>query len=95
MTYVKIALVALSRRKTSSLARLYDVFAEQPGNVWYGYGLMRMLSWSSGKLYPLLARLEARGLLVSWREDPKEPGRPPRRVYRLTPGAPAKLPPAE
>lgn len=86
-------MAALSR-KTGSLATLYGVFTEQPGNQWYGYGLMRTLGWSSGKLYPLLAQLESRGLLTSCREDPKEPGRPPRRVYRLTAGAPAQLPPA-
>jgi PadR family transcriptional regulator PadR len=95
MTYVKMVPVAALARKTGSLSVLYGVFTEHPGNEWYGYGLMRQLGWSSGKLYPLLARLEARGLVTSWMRDPTEPGRPPRRVYRLAPGAPAQLPPAE
>lgn len=94
MTYVKMVLVTAPRRKTGSLSTLYAIFADEPGKDWYGYGLMRTLGWTSGKLYPLLARLESRGLLTSWMQDPTAPGRPPRRVYRLKVGAPQALPPA-
>lgn len=92
MTYVKMVAVAVLPTKTGSLTKLYAVFAEHPGNEWYGYGLMRMLGWPSGKLYPALARLEAAGLLTSWTAEPSGPGRPPRRVYRLAAGSPAQLP---
>jgi DNA-binding PadR family transcriptional regulator len=38
----------------------------------------------SGTLYPLLARLEARALVASAWETPRQDGERPRRYYRLT-----------
>ncbi|MGH9066463.1 MAG: PadR family transcriptional regulator [Acidimicrobiales bacterium] len=54
----------------------------------YGYELVRTLAQadglvtSEGTIYPLLARLQRRGLVAS-RQRPSDQG-PPRRYYRLT-----------
>jgi DNA-binding PadR family transcriptional regulator len=50
----------------------------------YGYDLSKETALKSGTLYPLLIRLEARGLLET-RWEQAEAGRPPRHMYRLTP----------
>jgi PadR family transcriptional regulator PadR len=50
----------------------------------YGYELSRGTGLKSGTLYPILMRMEERGLLeTEW--EAAEPGRPPRHMYRLTP----------
>lgn len=53
--------------------------------VWrYGYEISRGTALKSGTLYPILMRMEERGLLeTAWENS--EPGRPPRHMYRLTP----------
>ena len=69
------------RRGCLALAVLADLRAEQ-----YGYTLRQSLkrqglSVEQGTLYPLLKRLETRGLLVSeWRHE----GRRQKRFYRLS-----------
>lgn len=52
----------------------------------YGYELMQITGLASGTLYPILMRFEDGGLLSSsWEAaDPKEAGRPRRRLYRIT-----------
>jgi DNA-binding PadR family transcriptional regulator len=47
---------------------------------------MKVTGWASGKLYPMLAKLEAAGWLDTEVEqiDPSEAKRPPRRWYRLS-----------
>jgi DNA-binding PadR family transcriptional regulator len=51
-----------------------------------GADIMRIARLSSGTLYPLLVRFEKAGLIEGdWEAgDPKELGRPVRRLYRLT-----------
>ena len=50
----------------------------------HGYALSISTGVKSGSLYPILMRLEDRGLLESkWQPSP-HPGRPARRMYRLT-----------
>lgn len=46
---------------------------------------MRLLNISSGSLYPILMRLENDGFISSkWEEeDPRDLGRPRRRLYRI------------
>jgi DNA-binding PadR family transcriptional regulator len=48
--------------------------------------LSRETGLLSGTLYPILMRLEARGWLETRWETPPPGGRPPRHMYRLTPG---------
>jgi PadR family transcriptional regulator, regulatory protein PadR len=54
-----------------------------PDQDHYGLDLMRVTGRQSGTIYPLLARLEERGLVTSSWEMSDEPG-PRRRLYRLT-----------
>jgi PadR family transcriptional regulator PadR len=58
-----------------------------PGGELYGLQIVNMTGLRSGTVYPILARLEERGLVESRREmiDPKTEGRPRRRFYQLTP----------
>src|SRR6476646_10267725 len=69
-------------RKHSDQTR--DVLAElatEPSRDRYGFDLARATGLASGTLYPILMRLEARGLLEA-RWDLS--GGRPRHVYRLT-----------
>ena len=77
------------RRGMIVLAVLSQLDEEQ-----YGYSLLKRLSeqgleLDQGTLYPLLRRLESRGLLIS---DWKIEGSRPRRYYVLSPEGVALLP---
>jgi PadR family transcriptional regulator PadR len=74
--------VNLSVQTQSVLA----VFLESPGRTRYGLEISREIGLASGTIYPILARLERIGWLLSeWEQiDPAAEGRPPRRRYRLT-----------
>jgi DNA-binding PadR family transcriptional regulator len=55
--------------------------------VSYGFDIMDTAGLPSGTVYPILARLEARGLAGSEWEDPaahREEGRPARKYYHIT-----------
>lgn len=56
------------------------------GSEQYGFQIMRTTGLASGSVYPILARLEKRGLIESRPEtiNPRAEGRPPRRFYRIT-----------
>ena len=54
----------------------------------YGFDVMDATGLPDGTVYPILRRLERRGVLVGAWEDEKgakNEQRPPRRYYRLTP----------
>lgn len=60
----------------------------------YGFDLMDATGLPDGTVYPLLRRLERRGVLTAAWEDEevaRAEGRPPRRYYRLTPVGEAAL----
>ena len=61
-------------------------FLQRSGEKLYGYDIMQVAGVSSGTLYPLLLKLENEGFLTSmWeRVEPRDEGRPRRRLYRLT-----------
>jgi PadR family transcriptional regulator PadR len=82
--YVRILLMA--PRITLAVATILRVFLEAPDTERYGYDLMKETGFSSGKIYPLLARLQGAGWLTVVDEDidPVVAGRPRRRGYRLT-----------
>jgi PadR family transcriptional regulator, regulatory protein PadR len=71
---------------TGPLERVLRVFLADVSARRYGYDLMKAARLPSGTLYPMLARLEDRGLVSSeWdvrRDDAG--GRPPRKYYQLT-----------
>ena len=53
----------------------------------YGFHVMDVTSLPSGTVYPILSRMEERGLVVSRWQSPdaqREAGRPPRRYYTVT-----------
>ncbi len=60
----------------------------------YGFDIMDATGLPDGTVYPLLRRLERRGVLTAaWEEDDvaRAEQRPPRRYYRLTPVGEASL----
>ena len=63
---------------------LLEFLAETPGEWGYGYDIVRFSGLKSGTLYPLLIRLESKGLLEAEWQPPASAGRPPRHAYRLT-----------
>lgn len=71
---------------TGPLRRVLQVFLADPSAGHYGYDLMKAAKLPSGTLYPMLARLQAQGLLSSaWEPQPDDAsGRPPRKYYQLT-----------
>src|SRR5262249_52308029 len=66
--YVKLLLVN-EVRVTVAVACVLRVFLDDVGAPRYGYELMRLTGYPSGKLYPILARLEAAGWLDAQFED--------------------------
>jgi DNA-binding PadR family transcriptional regulator len=60
----------------------------------YGFDIMDATGLPDGTVYPLLRRLERRGVLTAAWEDEaaaRAEGRPPRRYYALTPVGEASL----
>jgi PadR family transcriptional regulator len=66
--------------------RVLSALLQSPLDKRYGLELSRATGLAAGTLYPILARLERAGWLMSeWEEsDPKADGRPRRRYYRLS-----------
>jgi PadR family transcriptional regulator, regulatory protein PadR len=50
----------------------------------YGLEISKATGLKSGSLYPILMRLDERGMLESCWLEPERPGRPPRHGYRIT-----------
>jgi PadR family transcriptional regulator, regulatory protein PadR len=71
---------------TEPLERVLRVLVADTAASHYGYDLMKATRLPSGTLYPMLARLQQEGIVVSeWEEQrPEASGRPPRKYYRLT-----------
>jgi DNA-binding PadR family transcriptional regulator len=73
------------KRAPSRQAReLLAVLLERPADWRHGYELAKLAGLSSGTLYPLLIRLNERGLLEARWMASDGSGRPPRHAYRLT-----------
>ena len=75
-----------SVRITVAVATVLRVFIDEVARPRYGYELMQLTGFPSGKLYPILARLERAGWLTKEQElaDPAVAGRPVRRLDRLS-----------
>lgn len=72
-------------RSFSPAAKLVLAALLENAGAWsYGYDLAKVTGVKSGTLYPLLIRLDERGLLETQWQPPAGPGRPPRHTYRLT-----------
>ena len=61
----------------------------------YGLELAERTGLKSGSLYPILIRLDERGLLESRWIEPSAAGRPPRHAYRILPAGRHALAEAE
>jgi PadR family transcriptional regulator, regulatory protein PadR len=74
-------------RMTVAVARVLREFLANPSEPHYGYELMQLTGFPSGKLYPLLVRLQRAGWLIREPESPVpvQVGRPSRWLYRLSP----------
>jgi DNA-binding PadR family transcriptional regulator len=72
-------------RKSTQTVAVLEEFLRAPGEWKYGYDISRTTGLKSGTLYPILMRLAERELLETRWEAP-EVGKPPRHMYRLTPG---------
>jgi PadR family transcriptional regulator PadR len=75
-------------RLTDQVVRILQAFLDAPGEDRYGFEIMKASGLSAGSVYPILARLEAAGWLLSdWQDIGLTPeGRPRRRYYRLSEG---------
>jgi preprotein translocase subunit Sec61beta len=73
-------------RITLPTAAVLRQMLQDPTADYYGFALAEATSFPSGTIYPILARLEAAGWLISfWEEgDPVALERPRRRMYQLT-----------
>ncbi|ETA71139.1 putative transcriptional regulator [Actinospica robiniae DSM 44927] len=63
---------------------MLQALAAEPSKWRYGYELGREVGLKAGSLYPILIRLDDRGMVEAGWEDEPAPGRPPRHLYRLT-----------
>ena len=74
-------------RVTVAVARVLREFVADASEPRYGYELMQLTGFPSGKLYPILTRLQQAGWVSREREDidTAKAGRPARYLYRLTP----------
>ncbi|MCH4891528.1 MULTISPECIES: PadR family transcriptional regulator [unclassified Sphingomonas] len=73
-----------TRSFSPAARRVLAALLDKAGSWSYGYDLAKITGIKSGTLYPLLIRLEERGLLETEWQPPAETGRPPRHIYRLT-----------
>lgn len=64
--------------------RVLLVFLNHLNEKLYGYSVMLEAGLMSGTVYPILRRLERKGLLAGEWEKPSESSTPRRRVYVLT-----------
>jgi PadR family transcriptional regulator PadR len=72
------------RRSSPQTLTILQTLSAQPRAWRHGYDLSVETQLKSGTLYPVLMRLSDRGFLDSKWEESELPGRPPRRMYRLT-----------
>jgi DNA-binding PadR family transcriptional regulator len=72
------------RRSSAQTLSVLEALLTQPRAWRHGYDLSVETELKSGTLYPVLMRLNDRGFLDSKWEESELPGRPPRRMYRLT-----------
>jgi DNA-binding PadR family transcriptional regulator len=72
------------RRSSPQTLALLAAFVERPRAWRHGYELSQETGLQSGTLYPVLMRLGDRGFLESKWQPSETPGRPPRRLYKLT-----------
>jgi len=73
-----------SRRLSQQTIQVLGALAEKRGGWLYGLQIAAATELKSGSLYPILIRLDERGLLESKWTESEHPGRPARHAYRIT-----------
>jgi len=76
--------MARNRSPSQQTRKVLKALLDRPLEWRHGYELSKLAGLSSGTLYPLLIRLNERGLLEARWEEPDRPGRPARHAYRLS-----------
>lgn len=77
-------MVEMPRRPSPQTIAVLELLLADPQRWRHGYDMVKELDVKSGTLYPILMRLEDRGILETrWEESPTE-GRPRRHLYRLS-----------
>lgn len=72
------------RRPSAQTIAVLEVFLADSEGWLHGYDIGKKTGLASGTLYPILMRLNDRGMLETrWAESPID-GRPRRHMYRLT-----------
>ena len=74
----------ISRRLSPQTLATLDVLMRAPEAWFYGLEIASATGLKSGSLYPILIRLDARGLVESRWLAPEKQGRPARHAYRIT-----------
>jgi PadR family transcriptional regulator PadR len=74
----------MTRRPSPQTIAVLSALAATAGEWLYGLEIASATGLKSGSLYPILQRLDQRGLLESQWLEPAASGRPPRHAYRLT-----------
>lgn len=73
-----------SRRFSAQTIDVLQALAAQGDGWLYGLEIAAATGLKSGSLYPILVRLDERGLLEGRWTPSDKPGRPPRHAYRIT-----------
>lgn len=81
--YIDYSYMTRTRAPSAATRATLLLLAEHTHGL-HGYDITKQAGVSPGTLYPMLARLEAQGLLTAHWSPAVEAGRPPRHVYRLT-----------
>ncbi len=73
-----------SRRFSAQTIDVLQALADRGDGWLYGLEIAAVTGLKSGSLYPILVRLDERGLLEGRWTPSDKPGRPPRHAYRIT-----------
>lgn len=76
--------MGLRLRVSPQTLSILEALLVRPADWHHGYAVSLQTGIASGTLYPVLMRLEKLHWLETRWEEPKNTGRPPRHLYRLT-----------
>jgi PadR family transcriptional regulator PadR len=77
-------MAGLQRRPSEQTLQVLSALQEARRQWRYGLEIAAATGLKSGSLYPILARLDERGLVESKWLEPEKAGRPARHAYRIT-----------
>lgn len=77
-------MAGLTRRPSAQALAVLATLSEAKRQWRYGLEIAAATGLKSGSLYPILARLDERGMVESKWLEPEKLGRPARHAYRIT-----------